>query len=367
MTTRDALGQDADGGHLRVLVLDTMLGWTNRHSVSQGEIVADLLADDGATVHRASRRRNRVLRLLDLVSAPVRHRRDVDVVTLAVFSGPAFWLADLPSRVCRRLGLPLVLVLHGGNLPILATAEPKRVRRLLSRAQAVVAPSRFNERALQPLCESTIEVIPNVVVADLPAAPRGDVPGPPRVLWMRSLEELYGPEVAIRAFHRLLEHEPDALLTMAGPDTGGCMDELEALVNELGIADRVTFAGFLDAEGKADAFANHALYLNTTRIDNTPVTPLEAAGHGLPVVTTDAGGIPDLFVGGESALIVGVDDASALCEAMVAVLGDDDLRTRLQQNARRMVDDMRPEAVTPRWVATLRAVASAPETQDTTA
>ncbi|MEM7285156.1 MAG: glycosyltransferase family 4 protein [Actinomycetota bacterium] len=352
---------------LRVLVLDTMLGWTGKHSVSQGEIVAGLLSDAGADVRTASRRRGRLARLADLLAAPIRHRRDVDVVSLAVFSGPAFWLADLPSRVCRRLGLPIVLVLHGGNLPALASSNPNRVRRLLARSSAVVAPSPFNANALQPLCETEIEVIPNVVATDLPTdLPQRDAAAPARVLWMRSLETLYAPEVAIGAFRRLLDHEPDAKLTMAGPDTGQCIDELRALVSTLDIADRVRFTGFLDRDAKAEAFAGHSLYLNTTRIDNTPVTPLEAAGHGLPVVTTDAGGIPDLFADGETALVVPVDDETALCDAMVTVLREPATAQSLRSRARRMVEEMRPASVGPRWTALLKTVAFAGEDTDQT-
>lgn len=345
---------------LRVLVLDTMLGWTGRHSVSQGELVADLLVEQGAEVRTASPRRDRVTRLLHLLAAPIRHRKAVDVVSLAVFSGPAFWLADLPSRVCRRMGLPVVLVLHGGNLPKLAASNPDRVRRLLGRASAVVAPSTFNASALQPLSDRTITVIPNVVVADLPPLPAPEAPADPvRILWMRSLEELYAPDVALKAFHALLEHQPDAELTMAGPDTGQCLEGLRELAATLGVADRVTFAGFLDAEGKARAFATHRLYLNTTRIDNTPVTPLEAAGYGLPVVTTDAGGIPHLFQHESTALIVGVDDSDALCEAMRKVIQDPATAAHLRVAARNMVEQMRPASIGPQWVALLGAVADA--------
>ncbi len=64
------------------------------------------------------------------------------------------------------------------------------------------------------------------------------------------------------------------------------------------------------------------IFLNTSRIDNAPVSLIEAMACGLCVVTTDAGGIPDMVRHGEDALVAPVGDAGALASLVASVLED---------------------------------------------
>lgn len=349
----------APSSSLRVLVLDSMLGGTGRHSVSQGEIVASLLREHGATVATASTHESPPRRLVDMVATVLRGRSRIDVISLAVYSGRGFWIADVPSRVARGLSIPVVLVLHGGKLPEYATRHPRRVRRLLGRATAVVAPSAFNAQGLGPYATQPIEVIPNLVTPVPTPGESATRPEAPRVLWMRSFEDIYAPEVALAAFSRLRATLPDATLTMAGPDKRDLLVDLRAEAQALGIADAVAFPGFLDPEAKREAFGSHHVFLNTSRIDNTPVSLLEAAGSGLPVVTTTAGGIPVLLPEGSHALHAPVDDADALAASLVRVLTEPGLRDTLVDNGRALVEGMTAEALGPRWLDFLADAATA--------
>jgi glycosyltransferase involved in cell wall biosynthesis len=65
-------------------------------------------------------------------------------------------------------------------------------------------------------------------------------------------------------------------------------------------------------------------------VDNSPNSIIEALGSALPVVSTRAGGIPQLVTDGETALLVDLDDPAALAAATLRVLEDDDLRDRLK-------------------------------------
>ena len=120
---------------------------------------------------------------------------------------------------------------------------------------------------------------------------------------MRTFHEIYRPDLALRTLARLLPDHPGATLTMAGQDRGR-LAETRRLAGGLGLAGAVRFAGFLDAEGKRREFPEHDIFLNTNRIDNAPVSVVEAAAFGLPVVATRVGGIPHLLRDGEEALLV---------------------------------------------------------------
>ena len=81
---------------------------------------------------------------------------------------------------------------------------------------------------------------------------------------------------------------------MAGKDKG-LEENLRKMAEEMNLSDKIRFVGFLDSEEKLKEFADADIYINTNRIDNMPVSVLEARAFGLPVVSTDVGGLPHLI------------------------------------------------------------------------
>lgn len=326
----------------RVGFLGPMLGSNPGWAVGQGEVLAGLLARDGWEVRTASHRVNRWLRLADVATSPWRWRGRVDVLVLMVFSGPAFRLVEAASAAASRLGMPMVLWLHGGSLAEFAGRHPDRVRRVLERGRALVAPTKF---LAEPF---GARVIPNVVDLDqYPYRHRPHVA--PRLLWMRTFHELYRPDLALRVLERL--KGTGATLTMAGQDKG-LLTETRRRAEQMGLD--VRFPGFLDAEGKRREFAAHDVFLNTNRVDNAPVSVLEAAAFGLPVVTTDVGGIPHLLRDGEEALLVPEGDAEAMASAVRRLLDEPGLAGRLSAAGREVAERSSWLQVRPLWEELLR-------------
>jgi glycosyltransferase involved in cell wall biosynthesis len=329
----------------RVGLIGPMLGSNPGWAVGQGEMLAGLLAREGWDVRTASQLVNRWLRLADVATSPWRWRGRVDVLVLMVFSGPAFRLVEAASTAASRLGMPMILWLHGGNLAEFASRHPKRVRRVLSLGRVSVAPSKF---LAEPF---GARVIPNVIDLDqYPYRHRPNVS--PRLLWMRTFHELYRPDLALRVLERL--KGTGATLTMAGQDKG-LLGETLRRAEEMGLD--VRFPGFLDAEGKRREFAAHDVFLNTNRVDNAPVSVLEAAAFGLPVVSTDVGGIPHLLRNGEGALLVPEGDAEAMAAAVHRLLDEPGLAGRLSAAGREVAERSSWARVRPLWEALLEELA----------
>lgn len=299
-----------------------------------------------------------MLRTLDHLRDLAAWRVWADVAVLSVFSGRSFFLAGALSRWIRWLGLPQVQVLHGGGLAALLAARPKRARRLLRRADAVVAPSPWLAEAataLGPEGLPPVVVIPNVL--DLSRyefwARAGFAdPAAPRLLWMRTFHEVYRPELAVRTLAVLRRRGLEASLTMAGQDKGlvGACRELAA---ELGVAAAVRFAGFLDPAGKREAFAAHDVFLNTNRVDNTPVTVLEALASGLPVVATAVGGVPHVLEHGAAGRLVPYEDdgvtARALADEVASLAADPGAVAELSSAGRRVAERCGWDSVRRDW------------------
>jgi glycosyltransferase involved in cell wall biosynthesis len=157
--------------------------------------------------------------------------------------------------------------------------------------------------------------------------------------------------MAVEVLDRLRATHPDATLTMAGQEKG-LGDAVRALVHARGLDDAVRFPGFLDAEGKRREFAAHDVFLNTNRVDNMPVSVVEAGAFGLPIVATDVGGVRDL-VGGASALLVGDEDVDAMVAAVESLLADPELAGRLSRAGREVAERSGWAALGPAWEAVL--------------
>jgi len=277
------------------------------------------------------------------------------MVVLMVFSGPAFGMADIASLLAKRLGKPLVLWLHGGSLPTFGDQNAKWVQRVYKRGHTIVAPSAYLAEATRQL-GFKVQMIPNLIsLDDYPYRYRSTVQ--PRLLWMRTFQDIYHPEMAVETLDALRDEYPQMMLTMAGQEKGR-LDVVKALVRQKGLADRVQFAGFLDMRGKQQAFVEHDIYLNTNRVDNMPVSVVEAAAFGLPIVATEVGGIPHLLKHEQTALFVADGDAAGMATATRRLLVEPGLAGRLSRNGRSLAETCSWPQVKEQWAQLFQAVQS---------
>jgi glycosyltransferase involved in cell wall biosynthesis len=167
---------------------------------------------------------------------------------------------------------------------------------------------------------------------------------------MRSFHEIYNPEMAVRVLHRLRRRHPDARLIMGGADKGA-RPGVEALAAELGVADSVSFPGFLNNDQKMAANREADIFINTSRIDNMPVALLEAGAMGMPIVTTNIGGIPHLVSHEKTALLVNDDDVDGMVAAVERLLETPELVARLSREGRRLAERSNWDVVRPQWEA----------------
>jgi glycosyltransferase involved in cell wall biosynthesis len=210
----------------------------------------------------------------------------------------------------------------------------------------LISPSAYLVEALAPY-GFKVHVIPNYIDLDnYPFRLRAGIG--PNLLWMRTYHSLYNPAMAIKVLAQLQRTHPEVRLTMAGQDKG-LLPETQALAAELGVADRVRFAGFLDLAGKQRAFAAHDIFLNTNRVDNMPVSVVEAAAFGLPIVATAVGGVPYLLAHEATGLLVEDGDIDGMARAVLRLLGDPELVRRLSFNGRQLAQRSSWPEVLPLW------------------
>lgn len=313
-----------------------------------GQDLAVALKTAGWSVLTSSSCRGRVARLLDFLLTVWRYRRHYHVAHIDVYSGPAFVWAELVCLALRMLKKPYALTLRGGNLPGFAQSAGKRVSRFLRHAPTVTTPSAYLFEQMRPYRQELV-LLPNPL--DLSKYPfqHRTRPGP-ILVWLRTFHNIYNPSLAVRVMASLAPRFPAIRLIMMGPDRGdGSFQATKALATELGVMDRLTWTGPVTKEEIPRLLQKGDILLNTPRVDNTPVSVLEAMACGLCIVSTNVGGIPYLLEHEGDALLVPDDDEVAMGKAVQRILTEDGLADRLSRNARRKVEQCDWSMVLPRW------------------
>lgn len=318
------------------------------------EDLGERLEKDGCRFIGVSRYRNGWLRGADLMLTAARSRCRVAVVDL--YSGKAFLWGEAVSVILHRLGCPMILVLRGGGLPDFAARWPKRVSACLRRAEIVTVPSRYLLERMRPYREDLV-LLPNPI--QLPAYPYAHRPLPqPRLMWLRAFERVYNPALAAEVMGRLAPEFPDVELTMLGSDRGdGTWQETESAARKYGLTDRLKMPGGVRKRDVPHWLSQGDIFINTTHVDNTPVSVIEAMSCGLCVVSTNVGGIPYLLEDGEDALLVPPNDADAMAAAVRRILTEPGLAARLSANGRRKAQQFDWSNILTSWKALLRSAA----------
>jgi glycosyltransferase involved in cell wall biosynthesis len=338
----------------RLLIVGNFLSQTK---VTRGvcEELAARLSEKNWSVVTTSPRIRRSVRLLDMASTAWRQRDRYEVAQVDVFSGAAFFWAEIVCWVLRRAGKPYILTLHGGNLPRFSEGRSRRVRRLLGSASAVTVPSRYLLEEMK-IYRKDLHLLPNGIDLHLYRFRLRDRPVP-RLIWLRAFHEIYNPSLAPRVLALLRAQFPDVRLAMVGPDKrDGSGEATRRIASELGVFDLIDWSSGVAKDRVPDVLDQADIFLNTTNFDNSPVTVMEALACGLGVVSTNAGGMPYLLTDQENALLVPRDDARAMAAAVTRILTEPPLAARLSGNGRKLAEESDWGRVLPEWQRLIGAV-----------
>lgn len=312
------------------------------------EDIAERLTAAGWLVITTSRFYHRIRRLLDMLITTWIRRHDYDIVLMDLFSGSAFIWAELVGFLLGKLGKPYILTLHGGNLPVFAMRWPKRVTHFLNSAVAVTAPSNYLLEQMKCYREHLI-LIPNPLELNKYKF-RLRKKNRPVLMWMRAFHQVYNPFLAVLVFEKIFQKHSQAWLLMGGGDNGdGSLQKTKDLSHLLGISNHVKYEGKIPNSDVPSWIQKGDIFINTTNADNTPVSVLEAMACGLPIVSTNVGGIPYLLENEVDALLVPPNDPEAMAKAIERILQEPSLSMRLSINARKKVEHFDWTVIFPMW------------------
>jgi len=150
------------------------------------------------------------------------------------------------------------------------------------------------------------------------------------------IHKIKGLDVLVKAFRILSKEMSDVTLVIAGPDCG-YIHTLRELIMALEIQQKVIFTGPIFGKDKLAAYIDSDAYVLPSRSECMPITVLEACACGIPVIVTKRCGIADV-VDNNVGLVTSLNELD-LCDAMLRILGNVELRRRFTRNSSDFVKD----------------------------
>lgn len=252
--------------------------------------------------------------------------RDRPDVILCNFGDIAMRL--LPTA--REAGIPLIAYFHGDFSFIRNRWYRWSLYRCLRDFAAIVVVTDAERQWLREhgAPEDKIHYIPCGAPTDVfrPVAERDD--DLVRFIMVSRLSEEKGCDVSVRAFSEVAKVSPKVRLSIFGD--GPERENLQELVRRLGLAEKVTFHGFIDELSLAKKLPLHDIFIQHSRIkEGSPVSIVEAMSCALPVVATTIGGITDQISSGQNGYLVSEGDIVGMTGAMKRLASDPALRRQL--------------------------------------
>nr|WP_298392083.1 glycosyltransferase family 4 protein [Flavobacterium sp.] len=315
------------------------------------ETLGSFLESEGFEVYYASSKKNKIFRFFDMLLTTIWYARKVDYVFIDTYSTQNFYYALATSQLCRLFNVKYIAKLHGGDLPNRIKRSPYFSDLIFKNAYKISAPSDYLLAAFRENYAANLIYIPNTIeLQKYDFLKRNFIV--PKLLWVRSFSKIYNPKMAIAVLYQLKKVYPNATLAMVGPDKEHLVEDCKNYAADLGV--EVTFTGKLTKEAWVALSKEYNVFINTTHFDNTPISVIEAMALGLPVVSTNVGGIPFLISDKENGLLVADSDVDGMVSAIIEIFNNEILTQKIVDAARTTVESFDWSVIKQKWFEILK-------------
>jgi glycosyltransferase involved in cell wall biosynthesis len=310
------------------------------------------LEQEGFEIIYAGNELNKLKRFKEMIWKTLSYSKKVDYVLIDTYSTSAFWFALVVGLLCRILNVKYVPILHGGNLPARLKKSKIFSDLLFKKSYQNVAVSGYLHHYFNLAGYSSIVIPNNIDVNSYKFKSRNNIK--PNILWVRSFHKDYNPNMAIDVFVKLKKEFPDATLTMVGPEKDSSLSIFKEYAEKKYVQDSIKITGKLSKPDWHKLSEECDIFINTTNYDNTPVSILEAMALGLPVVTTNVGGIPFLLDNGVNAILVEKNDSDSMSKEISKLLESSEYVKKLTSKALTKVSSFDWDTVKFEWIKLLK-------------
>lgn len=272
-----------------------------------------------------------IVRFLQFVVKCLIHFPANNIIHILSGSYLNFFLYTFPAVLIGKFyNTPVIIHYHGGAAREFLSRWFCLARPAFQIADALVVPSDFLRDVFFDFGLSAT-VIPNIIGFDSMKF-KDRITFHPRFLITRHIEPIYNISCAIKSFSIILDKCPDAVLQIAG--NGSEENSMKKLARELNCYYAITFLGTVPHDKIIKLYEENDILINTSNVDNLPLSILEAFSSGLLVISTKAGGIPYIIKHRKSGLLADLNDHEEIANLALGSLENQMLTREMVNNAR---------------------------------
>jgi glycosyltransferase involved in cell wall biosynthesis len=263
----------------------------------------------------------------------------------------SFYFFTIPALIYSRIsGKPLILLFKGGKV-IITLKKVHFVKHIFKIADKIVVPGDFLKSVFSSYKIKTI-IMPDIIDTSYLKV-NDDFGKGEYFLMTRALEKIYGIDTAIKAYYEARPRLKGKRLIITG--SGKERKKIENMVRELNLEDCVLLKGECCAEKIGNLLSKAFALLNTSYYDNYPNSILEAFYSMVPVLSTDAGGIPYIIKDRVNGILTRQKDAKKIASAMINMIENEDKLYEITKKAREDINEL---ILSPTDIKTFKAISN---------
>lgn len=271
------------------------------------------------------------------------YRRNVanyDIVHIHISAKGSFKRKTIMANIAKQAGKKVILHEHSGEFARDFEAGDdtyrKKVRNTFNAADCVIVLSEewcsyFADNVMIDTGKLTVLHNGVIIPTDMcsPCANQN-------VLFLGRLDKRKSPDILLRASAAALNAAPEMRIVFGGD---GNLDQYRALSRDLGIDDRCDFLGWVSGEDKERLFKEAGIYCLPSKNEAMPMSVMEAMSYGVPVITTNVGGVPQLIENGVDGILIDVDDVEGLSDSLLELASFPERRAELGLAGRMRIEE----------------------------
>ncbi len=267
-----------------------------------------------------------------------------DIVHVHSSFGPSFFRKYPIIQMAYNAGIPIVNHIHGSALGELYTNAPAWKKRMVEKSygecsKLIVLSSEWKKKLSVIVPADKIEVVPNysIIVPEMISEESLDKRfAKKQILYLGRFDELKGV-VDIPAIASLIKKKfPDVTFVLGGT---GETAPTEAEIKRLHLEDTVLLPGWIRGDEKVKLLKESAIFLLPSHMEAMPVSILEAMGYGLPIVSCEVGGIPQVVSKDVNGKLYKPKDVEGMADGIISYLSDRALYDEASRQSLKIADE----------------------------
>ena len=249
-----------------------------------------------------------------------------DLIHIHSSFGPSFYRKMSFILMAERAGIPVVNHIHGSAMDEFynnaGARKQKLVQRIYGKCACIITLTPHWQKIIQNIAKDTkVVTVPNYSILHeetaQPAA-RDARFAKKQILFLGKIDEAKGVYEIPAVMDRVCREFPEAVFYLAG---SGDLEGVRERTPE-DLRKNLVLPGWIVGEEKEQALRESTVFFLPSHMEAMPVSALDAMGYGLPVVSTNVGGIPDVVSDGGNGTLTAVGDTEKMADALLALLRD---------------------------------------------